>query len=212
MEYKDYWDSVAGENKLYQMGPSLHRVYLLDLLAAKKVHSLLDVGCGTAPIYDLIINSEEDRWDNITKYKGVDPAEAMIQSCKYNFPYGDFEVQNATDLREEDESWDCVLMMHSLDYVYDYAKALEEAARVAKKYILIVFWRELNYNQGAENKLNDSDAHEEGYDWKNARLQEFSWDELNKVFISLGLEVAERVRDSKINTPGKQNTLILLKK
>ena len=55
----------------YQMGPQKHRLYILDKLKELGVVTLLDVGCGTGPIYDLIVNPPEveGRWDNIHKYK-----------------------------------------------------------------------------------------------------------------------------------------------
>src|SRR3990167_8325099 len=54
---RTYWDSFEGS---YQMGEQKHRLYMLDLLRLKGVETLLDVGMGTAPIFDLIVNSKEE--------------------------------------------------------------------------------------------------------------------------------------------------------
>lgn len=207
---KDYWESITEGNVLYQMGPQSHRVYLLDLLKEKGVKSLLDVGCGSGPIYELIINNEN--WDNITEYKGIDPAPSFIRTCKANFPNGKWEVEDARDLKEEDNSYDCVLLMHALDYVYEYEKAIQEAARVANKYVLIVLWRGVNSNPTAENHLNDVNQSKDGYDYSLATLQEFAITPLTKAFEDAGLKLLLHTTGEEINKEGKTNTLFLLEK
>src|SRR3990167_5900398 len=130
-----YWDSFKDP---YQMGAQSHRVYLLNLLRDKGVKSILDVGCGTGPIYELI-KENFSGWN--FKYKGTDYSFGMIDVCKREFPEGNFEVQDARALAEEDSSWDCVLLMHCLDHLDDYEAAIKEASRVAAKYVCIVLWR-----------------------------------------------------------------------
>lgn len=225
-KFRTYWDYIVRGNSLYQMGALSHRTFLLDLLKERGAKSILDVGCGTGPIYDLVTGTLEDipnekegyvetrqKWDFV--YKGTDYSEGMIESCKHNFPDGDFEVQDMRDLKEEDNSWDCVLLMHALDHVDDYVKSIQEAKRVARKYILIVLWRGLNYNDHAENNLNNKnryDRADDEPDWEDTHLQDFAWKSLKQTFDDEGLKVVLKKDDKEINKEGRYNTIILLEK
>lgn len=222
---KNYWDSIVQGNSLYQMGPQSHRIYLLDLLREKGVKSVFDVGCGTGPIWQLIRDDlnetvqggepvESARWN--FKYKGTDYSEGMIESCKFNFPEGDFEVQDARHLLEKDNSWDCVLLMHSLDHLDDYEAAIKEAARVAKKYVLIVLWRGINYKDDAQNNLNSKNRYgkdeSDPNDWEDTHLQDFAWNPLKKAFKDAKLKIALKEDGPEVNKEGRYNTVILLEK
>src|SRR5260221_2072178 len=207
-----YWDTVVEGNRLYQMGAYSHRIFLLDLLKEHGVKSILDVGCGTGPIWELIKNEktktvdftmslqEEKTSSTYTfAYKGVDPAASMIRTTKHHFPEVTWEVQDARDLKEADNSWDCVLMMHSLDYVYEYEKAISETARVAKRFVLIVLWQTIDYREGAENKLNNSVDGNKENDWSLAHLQHFAWGPLAKAFTHNDIFVLRKEEDIRVN-------------
>ncbi len=221
---RTYWDTFEGS---YQMGAQSHRVYLLDLLASRRVETILDVGCGTGPIYELIKNTvdtardfgDEDgthsfRWP--FKYKGTDYAEGMIDTCKKLFPEGNWEVQDARNLKELDFSWECVLLMHSLDHLDDYESAIKEAARVSKKYVLIVLWRGIKYDEGAINNLNSRSRYgkpeTDQTEWEDTHLQDYAWEPLKKAFNDAGLEVILKEDGPEVNKEGRYNTVILLEK
>jgi ubiquinone/menaquinone biosynthesis C-methylase UbiE len=213
---KTFWDEIGSQGS-YQMGSMKHRDYMLDLLYRKGVHSLLDVGCGTAPIYELITETIEKnelgRWDNITKYKGTDYSLKMIETCKEKFPYGDFECQDARDLDEEDESWDCVLLMHSLDHIDDYKATIAEASRVSKKYVCIILWRGFvgeGTNLNDKNMINKKEGEEP---WQDTHLQEYSKEALEKAFEESGLMIVEVAEGEQLNSDSSHyNFLYLLKK
>lgn len=213
---KTYWESEDFEAP-YQMGAQKHRVYLLDLLKNKGVASLLDVGCGTAPIFQLITETVDEegegRWDNIKKYKGTDYSRTMIETCKREFPYGDFEVQDARELLELEDMWDCVLLLHSLDHLDNYEAAIVEAGRVSSKYVCIVLWRGF---VGEGTNLNDRNTmgKKEGEEpWQDTHLQEYSQEALNKAFKKAGLVVEEMVEGEPLNSDASHyNFLYLLKK
>ena len=153
-QVKTYWDQEDFSTP-YQMGAQKHRLYILDKLKELGVNSLLDEGCGTGPIYDLIINSEEGRWDNIRRYRGTDYSWRMIDTCRSLFPNGDFKIEDARHLDEPDSTWDCVLLMHCMDHLDDYASAIKEAVRVSKKYVAFIFWTGF-VNEGTTlNSKND---------------------------------------------------------
>lgn len=222
---KTYWDYIVKNGERYQMGGQSHRVFLLDLLAGSEpvingrassriepARSLLDVGCGTGPIYELLKfdkQKQDSKWNVIEKYKGTDYAEGMIAVCKKEFPEGDFEVQDARKMTELDKSWDAVLLMHILDHVDDYQAVLKEAARVAKKYVLLVLWRPLTTNgQNNLNSLNTYDR-QEGQ-WEDTHLQEFSPEKLQEAFENAGLTPVFFTNGSEINQEGRSNSLYLL--
>lgn len=219
---RDYWSTIVEGNQLYQMGGQSHRIYMLDLLAGLKntkilhvdpIRTLLDVGCGTAPIYQLLIFDEkksDSKWNIIEKYKGVDPSAAMIMTCQYHFPPELFEIQDARRLQEPDNSWDCLLYMHAFDYIYEYQKAIKEMYRVTKKYVCIILWQPLE--SGDSHRLNNSVNGAEKVDWDTARLQHFSWPLLKKEFEEIGFKILLKKDDKEINKEGRHNTLILLEK
>lgn len=207
-----YWES-EDFSRPYQMGEQKHRSYMLDLLKRKGVATLLDDGCGTAPIYQLITENEEGRWDNITKYKGTDYSRTMIETCKEQFPHGDFEVQDARDLMENDDTWDCVLLMHALDHLDNYQAAIKEAARVSNKYVCIILWRGF-VNDGTNLNPRNRYGKEEGEpDWQDTYLQEYSQESLDKAFKQAGLVVEEVAEGELLNSDQSHyNFLYLLRK
>lgn len=225
-EPKNYWDFLTMDGKTYQMGPQSHRVYLLDLLKKLGVKSLLDNGCGTGPIYQLIKETNEylqndpgatpmvvKRWN--FKYKGTDYSQGMIEVCQKEFPEADWEVEDARKLTESDNSWDCVLLMHCLDHVDDYEAAIKEATRVAKKYVLIVLWRGINYDPNALNNLNNRSRYgreDHEPDWEDTHLQDFAWEPLKRAFVDAGLKLIQKEDGPEINKEGRYNTLLLLEK
>lgn len=209
-EMQNFWDSFEGR---YQMGEQKHRSYMLDLLKAKGVKTLLDDGCGTAPIYELITTAEDGRWDNITKYKGTDYSPAMVAICKEEFPHGEFEVQDARKLTEPDNSWDCVLLMHALDHLDDYTAAIAEAARVSNKYVCIILWRGF-VNEGTNLNDRNTMGKEPGEEpWKDTYLHEYSKESLDEAFKKAGLVVEEIAEGEALNSDASHyNFLYLLRK
>lgn len=197
----------------YQQGPQKHRLYILDKLRELGVVTLLDEGCGTGPIYELITNPPtEGRWDNIHKYKGTDYSWRMIETAKQQFPYGHFEVQDARALKEADNSWDCVLLMHCLDHLDNYQKAIEEAVRVSKKYIAIILWRGF-VNEGTHLNPRNMYGKQEGEQpWEDTFLQEYSRDSLIKEFDKYNLIDVDIAEGDEVSDPGKYNFIWILKK
>ena len=200
-EMRTYWDSFF---EAYQMGHQPHRDYLMNLLKDRGVKSMLDVGCGTGPLYELI------DWD--VKYKGVDYSWAMIKMANDMFPDGEFEVQDARSLKESACSWEAVVLLHCIDHVDNYCKAIAEAARVADKYVLIVIWRSFI---GEGTKLNPRNMYgkQEGDDpWEDTFLHEYSRKVLEDEFEHHGLKVEHIAEGEHICEPGTWNFIWLLKK
>lgn len=202
---RTFWDSF---HSLYQMGPSKHRLYLLNRLAELGVDNFLDVGCGTGPLYEL--NRDHDFYG--FEYKGTDYSWAMIEQAQKAFPDGDFEVQDARKLKEHNTSWDAVVLMHCLDHLDDYQAAINEAARVSKKYVVIILWRNfaaVGTNLNNKNRMNKNEGEP---DWEDTHLQEYSKEALEEAFKKANLKIIEETSGEVINDPGKYNYIFWLQK
>lgn len=206
--WKTYWDSI---DKPYQMGDQKHRIYLLNLLKEKNVLGIFDVGCGTGPIYDII---ERNKDNYVFIYKGVDYSPAMIECCREQFPDGIFEVQDSRHLREGDNSWDCVLMLHSLDHVKEYDLAIKEAARVARKYVCIVLWRAFRTDGGIQINDRNTYGKEPGESpWEDTYLIQYSKEILEEEFKKNNLIIEKTAEGEVLNSgQSKYNFLYLLRK
>lgn len=214
---RTYWED-EGFSKSYQPGPQKHRLYILGKLKELGVVKLLDVGCGTGVIYELIADSEEGRWDNIQKYKGVDYSWQMVKTARQLFPYGHFEIQDARNLLEPDSSWDCVLLMHCLDHLDNYKAAIAEAVRVSKKYICICNWNPFVKEGTVLNSRNDLGKKKDAQGnllpgeelWEDTHLQYYSRDVLIEEFDKyklIDVDIAEIPDDYS-----KYNFIWILKK
>jgi ubiquinone/menaquinone biosynthesis C-methylase UbiE len=159
----------------------------------KGVSTILDVGCGTGPIAELIWNNYE--WDRHFVYKGTDYSPAMIEVCHNTWPTKKeaFEVQDARNLKEKNDSWECVLLMHCLDHLDDYKAAISEAARVSSKYVLIVLWRPFLAKGENLNSVNTMGKVDGEKPWEDTHLHEYSKELLEDEFRrnNLGIELEE---------------------
>lgn len=215
---RTYWDTFETP---YQMGPQTHRLYLLNKLKEVGVKSILDVGCGTGPIYQIIRDTTIEIIDEALsvfpkydfKYKGTDYSPAMIEIAKEQFPEAEFEVEDARALVEPHDTWDCVLLMHCLDHLDDYKAAINEAARVTKKYVCIVLWRGF-VNEGTHlNDRNMMGKQEGEKPWEDTYLHEYSRESLEEAFKEANLKVVHTAEGEALNGDGSHyNFLFLLEK
>lgn len=198
---RTYWDTFNGA---YQMGRMTHRMFLLNKFIELGDKRFLDVGCGTGPLYEIIKD------DNLgLEYKGVDYSYAMIDVCRNLFPEGNFEVGDARDLQEEDNHWDAVVLMHSLDHLDDYQSAIKEACRVAKNHVFLILWRSLLEKGTHLNSINTMGRDDP---WEDTHLQEYSREVLVDEFSKNGFKVLEEVADDRVNEPGRHNYLFIFGK
>lgn len=93
--------------------------------------SLLEVGCSSG-FYSEVIEVA----GLPIRYSGCDYSEAFIRLAKEKYPCKDFAVGNATALHYADRSFDIVVSGCCLLHIPEYAKGVEETARVARHYAI----------------------------------------------------------------------------
>jgi ubiquinone/menaquinone biosynthesis C-methylase UbiE len=95
--------------------------------------TLLDSACASG-YYSEVIRTLDTR---PIQYHGCDYSDEMILAARSYYPSGEFEVQNLTDLRFADQSFDVVLASGVLEHIPDYQMAILELCRVSRKYIVL---------------------------------------------------------------------------
>lgn len=135
------WQNDSGDHKTYMLGLNIptseyYRIRKKALSYLEKGDSLLDVGCASGGTYHHIINYTKRK----IEYKGVDYCEKFIEANKGSYPEAEFEVQDARYLKEDNNSWDVVLLYDVLDGLKGWKQAIDEAIRVCRKKVIIVMW------------------------------------------------------------------------
>ncbi len=70
------------------------------------------------------------------RYSGIDYSDAMIARARARYPSVAFEVADATRLPYADAAFDIAFNGVSLMHIVDYQAAINEAARVAKRFCI----------------------------------------------------------------------------
>lgn len=116
------WDSDLYKEKhafVYKYGEDV-----LQLLAPQSGERILDVGCGTGDLTQLIANAG-------AKPVGIDSSADMIISASARFPGVEFKVANAADFYFE-EQFDAIFSNAALHWVRDAEGAVICMSRVLK--------------------------------------------------------------------------------
>lgn len=92
---------------------------------------LLEIGCSSG-FYSEVIEIARLPF----KYAGCDYAPAFIELARRKYPKLDFAVEDATNLHYADASFDVVVSGCCLLHIPEYAKAVEEAVRVCRRYAI----------------------------------------------------------------------------
>lgn len=93
--------------------------------------SLLEIGCSSG-FYSEVLEIA----GLPIKYSGCDYSEAFIRLAREKYPAVEFAVEDATCLNYPDHSFDIVVSGCCLLHIPEYAKAVEETARVAHRYAI----------------------------------------------------------------------------
>ena len=152
-------------------------VDLLRPLAAQQPGAaLLEVGCSSGYYADVLAARGLD-----LRYIGCDFSSAFIELARHYHPELRFDVADATALRYADSEFDIVLSGCCLLHIPDYARAIAETARVARRHA--VFHRTPVLAKHATRYFTKS-----AYGVKTVEIH-FSERELVSLFAAHGLSV-----------------------
>lgn len=105
-----------------------------DMLAPKRLDTLLSIGCGTCGHLAAFIDGGLD-------VTGIDPSPYMLDMARERFGHRvDLHRGAAERLPFDDNRFNHVVLFGSLEFVDDPSRALAEAFRVAKDHAFIGIW------------------------------------------------------------------------
>lgn len=146
---KDYWEHNANardyKNPIVKFFVEQRIDWVKKYIDLSKVNSAYDVGCGdgfATYYFDKIIKNVE----------GGDIAEYMLK--KNPLPKSKLHIIDAENLPMKDNSYELVFTWEVLHHVPNPQKAVDEMARVSKKYVLIFEPNRTNPLQFAFGLLN----------------------------------------------------------
>lgn len=128
--------------------------------------SVLDVGCGPGWNFDHF----KQFGPKISKYLGVDYSNRFIKVANQRNP-GKYQVGDARNLfRQGKDDWDVVILQDVLEHTNGYEKPLREALRVARKRIIVTFWR---MGPNVMTKTNDDGDDTWGSEYNQAEWEKY---------------------------------------
>lgn len=125
--------------------------------------TVLDVGCGPGWNYDHF----EKFGPKLGNYLGMDYSKRFVRVANDRQP-GKFTYGDARQIDQPDESWDVVVLQDTLEHTNGYEKPVREALRVARKRVIITFWR--------MNKKETDDMNDDGKDGWGASYSRIGWE------------------------------------
>lgn len=141
--------------------------------------SVLDVGCGPGWNMEHFV----EYGPQLKRYKGVDYSERFVRVANERRKLNDdetfstehilpFEVQDCRALKEPGDSWDVVIMQDVLEHTNGYERPIREALRVARKRVIVVFWKPFR-TEGDGDQINDDGNDGYGSNYERAPWEEF---------------------------------------
>ena len=129
--HQRFYDELAQEWDLAFTAEDLERLtHLVDQLGVKKDMDIIDLGCGTGILFDLL----RRRVGPDGTVTGVDFSIQMARKAHRNFPFPNVNVVDAdvTMLPFRDNSFDMAVSFSAFPHFSDKCKALAEIHRVLK--------------------------------------------------------------------------------
>lgn len=117
----------------------------------KEIHlknpKILEIGCSTGYHYDAFVSSNLK-----VLYEGCDISPEFIKIAKDNHPKAIFKISDATKLSYSSKKFDVVISGCCILHIINYQKAISEAARVARKFVIlhrtpVIHLRETTYTR-----------------------------------------------------------------
>jgi demethylmenaquinone methyltransferase/2-methoxy-6-polyprenyl-1,4-benzoquinol methylase len=130
-KHQEFFDALAAEWDLMFTAEDLERLsYIVGNLGVKKGMDVLDLGCGTGILFDMLRRKVTET-GSVT---GVDFSYQMAQQAHRNFPFPNVNVvdADATRLPFADSSFDMVVAFSAFPHFSDQQTAISETHRVLK--------------------------------------------------------------------------------
>lgn len=164
---------------------------ILEELEKSDFNDLLDVGCGTGPMIELLSRKYPDR-----HYVGLDLTPKMIEVANAkNLPNTKFIVGDSENLPFEDESFDAVICANSFHHYPNPQKFFDGVNRVLRRNGKLVL-RDFTTNSALMWFINNIEfriLHLLGY----SDVGIYSLDKIREMCTSAGLEVVKLERRKK---------------
>ena len=154
--------------------------------------TVLDVGCGPGWNYEHF----QKFGPLVLQYKGVDYSQRFVRACSQKYPGVEFELQDCRDLKERDESWDVLILQDVLEHTNGYKKPMEEALRVARERVIVVFWKP--FRDDSDTDEPNDQINDDGNDGYGSNYERGAWE---RYLDSLGYHWMETESTEKANRP-----------
>lgn len=185
---ENYWDILMGDdagaaNYMTSYGEGVGcQTRMIIGSFINDGESVLDEGCGPGLNYDHFLECGP----KVSLYLGRDYSERFVRVANQRHP-GMYQVGDCRNITEADNSWDVVLLQDVLEHTNGYEKPVREALRVARKRVIVTFWR----NFDNVEKIND-----DGKDGYGAQYNGEKW---RKFLDNLGYHWLETETDHTAN-------------
>lgn len=168
---ENYWDKLlesdehaASYMETYGEGAGSDTRHLLFSFV-NDGESVLDVGCG--PGWNL--DHTQKFGPKLFGYRGLDYSERFVRVANLRHPDNHrFRVGDCRKLNEGDLTWDVVILQDVLEHTNGFEEPIKEALRVAKKRVIITFWRGFG-----EDQMNDDGDDGWGATYNKERFEKF---------------------------------------
>lgn len=177
----NFWDDLMETDEgaadymlTYGEGPGCETRQIISSLI-NDGESVLDVGAGPGWNYDHF-----REYGPKVDYAGVDYSERFVRIAndRLRSKYGEsehFVIAPAEKLPYGDDFYDVVLLQDVLDHTNGYEKPLAEALRVAKKRVIVVFWRG-QMRDDFENDHGEDNIRDDGNDGFTGEYSRKKWE------------------------------------
>ena len=129
--HQEFFDRLAAEWDLMFTAEDLERLsHIVDGLGVGKGTDILDLGCGTGILFDMLRRAVGDS-GSVT---GVDFSLEMAQKAHRNFPFKNVNVidADAINLPFANASFDMAISFSAFPHFSDQQRAIDETHRVLK--------------------------------------------------------------------------------